>query len=74
MFFDPQRGFGFIKGEDSPQEYFAHYTQIQSNGYRELLAGEVVQFEVDTKTAGKSPQATHIVRFQDTDEGQRGRR
>ncbi len=55
--FNAEKGFGFISGEDG-KEYFAHFSQIQKDGFKSLEEGEEVTFEV---TQGqKGPQASNI--------------
>ncbi|MFG3207972.1 cold-shock protein [Streptomyces sp. NPDC048192] len=57
--FNSEKGFGFIAQDGGP-DVFAHYSNIQGNGYRELVEGETVTFDV---TQGqKGPQAENIVR------------
>lgn len=43
-FFD-DRGFGFIALEDG-REAFAHYTQINGVGFKTLVVGQSVQFDL----------------------------
>lgn len=42
--FNQEKGFGFIVGEDN-KEYFVHYTQIQQEGFKTLEEGSAVEFE-----------------------------
>jgi len=57
--FNAEKGFGFIAQEDGP-DVFAHYSNIKGTGYRELVEGETVTFDV---THGqKGPQAENIAR------------
>ncbi|EYT81838.1 cold-shock protein [Streptomyces sp. NPDC047017] len=57
--FNSEKGFGFIAQDGGP-DVFAHYSNIAGNGYRELVEGEQVTFDV---TQGqKGPQAENIVR------------
>lgn len=46
--FNKQKGYGFIVGEDGA-EYFAHQTQIKMDGFRTLDAGDVVEFDIRSK-------------------------
>jgi CspA family cold shock protein len=39
------RGFGFITLEDGT-EVFAHFTQIQDQGFKSLTIGQQVQFDL----------------------------
>ena len=55
--FNQDKGFGFITGEDG-KEVFAHYSQIQKDGFKTLAENEEVVYEV---TQGqKGPQAANI--------------
>ncbi|GAA3899184.1 cold-shock protein [Streptomyces sp. NPDC003328] len=57
--FHAEKGFGFIAQDGGP-DVFAHYSSIKGNGFRELVEGERVTFDV---TQGqKGPQAENIVR------------
>ncbi len=49
--FNPQKGFGFITGEDG-KDYFVHYTAIVMNGYKCLVDGDEVTFDVETEEKG----------------------
>jgi cold shock protein len=55
--FNSEKGFGFITDEDG-NDVFAHFSQIQKDGYKSLEEGEAVRFDV---TEGqKGPQASNI--------------
>ena len=55
--FNEEKGFGFITAEDG-KEVFAHFSEIQKDGFKKLSEGEQVTFEV-TKGA-KGRQASNI--------------
>ncbi|MDB9968510.1 cold-shock protein [Gammaproteobacteria bacterium] len=56
--FNENKGFGFIEREGGP-DVFAHFSAIQSAGYKTLAEGQRVEFIV---TDGqKGPQAEEIV-------------
>ena len=56
--FNENKGFGFIEREGAP-DVFAHFSAIQSAGYKTLAEGQQVEFIV---TDGqKGPQAEEIV-------------
>ena len=43
--FSDQKGFGFIEQDGGP-EVFCHFSSIQSEGFKSLKEGQVVEFEV----------------------------
>ena len=49
--FNARRGYGFITCED--KDYFAHYSQIQGDGFKKLVQDEEVEFEIGTAENGK---------------------
>jgi CspA family cold shock protein len=56
--FNAEKGYGFIAPEDGSQDVFAHYSAIQSSGYRTLEEGQRVEF--DTAQGPKGLQAENI--------------
>ncbi len=56
--FNPEKGFGFITSEDGT-DVFAHFSQIQKDGFKTLDEGERVSFDVTQ--GAKGPQAENIV-------------
>jgi CspA family cold shock protein len=56
--FNSEKGFGFIAQDDGGPDVFVHFSEIQTNGFRELAEGQRVEFEV---TQGqKGPQASKV--------------
>ena len=55
--FNEEKGFGFITAEDG-KEVFAHFSEIQKDGFKKLSEGEEVTFEVTN--GAKGPQASNI--------------
>lgn len=43
--FNSEKGYGFITGEDG-KDVFAHYSQINGSGFRTLEEGQKVTFDV----------------------------
>ena len=59
--FDNKRGFGFIVHE-AGKDVFVHHTSIMGEGYRTLIEGEVVHFEL--VNSEKGPKAQNVLRPQ----------
>ena len=55
--FNTNKGFGFILSEDG-REIFVHYTDIQSEGFKNLSEGEPVLFKVTDN--GKGLRAVEV--------------
>ena len=58
--FNAEKGFGFISQESGP-DVFAHFSEIQSNGFKSLEDGQKVTFEVEQGQRGL--QATNITKI-----------
>ncbi len=58
--FNDKKGFGFIAKEDGSGDVFAHYSDIQTPGYRTLAEGDTVEFEVIE--SDKGPKAVKVVK------------
>lgn len=56
--FNAEKGFGFIAPSDGSPDVFAHYSQIQSNGFRSLEENQTVEFDIES--GPKGPQAANI--------------
>ncbi|CAK7083959.1 MULTISPECIES: cold-shock protein [Tissierella] len=56
--FNAEKGFGFITGEDG-NDVFAHFSQIQKEGFKALEEGQEVEFDV--AQGQKGLQAENIV-------------
>ena len=56
--FNADKGFGFIAPDDGSADVFAHYSAINSSGYRSLDENAKVEYE--TTQGQKGPQAANI--------------
>ena len=56
--FNDSKGFGFITPDAGGDDLFAHFSAIQSKGFKSLKEGERVEFDVTTGPKGQ--QASNI--------------
>jgi len=55
--FNEQKGYGFIEQEDG-KDLFVHYTGIQGDGFRNLVEGQSVEYDVED--GEKGPKAINV--------------
>lgn len=56
--FNDAKGFGFITPDAGGEDLFAHFSAITSSGFRSLVEGQRVSFDVTT--GQKGDQAANI--------------
>ncbi|MCF5142300.1 cold-shock protein [Pseudomonas edaphica] len=56
--FNETKGFGFITPDDGSEDLFAHFSAIQSAGFKSLQENQKVSYDVTTGPKGK--QASNI--------------
>ena len=59
--FNAAKGYGFITGEDGV-DVFCHFSALQMDGYKTLVEGQPVEFDVVDGTKG--PQASNVTVIQ----------
>jgi CspA family cold shock protein len=57
--FNNAKGYGFIE-QPGEQDIFVHYSAISGDGYKTLIQGEEVEFEVTN--GPKGPQAENVMK------------
>jgi CspA family cold shock protein len=58
--FNENKGYGFIKPEDGSQDVFVHFTAISEEGFKTLMEGQEVEFDV--VQGEKGLQAANVVK------------
>ncbi len=58
--FNESKGFGFIAAEDG-RDVFVHYSAIQGDGFKTLVEGDSVSFDVEK--GQKGPKAINVVKI-----------
>jgi len=53
--FNEGKGFGFIEREEGP-DVFVHFSAIQGEGFKSLIEGDAVEFEVIEDEKGLKAQ------------------
>lgn len=56
--FNSSKGFGFIEPTEGGDDVFAHYSEIEMDGYKTLAEGQPVEY--DLEDGDKGPKAAKI--------------
>lgn len=59
-FFNPDKGFGFIKPENGGPDIFVHVTAVEKAGLQTLNEGQKVSFDLEPDKKGKGPKAVDL--------------
>jgi CspA family cold shock protein len=59
--FNEAKGFGFITPQDGSKDCFVHHSAIQGKGFKTLVEGERVEFDI--VEGKKGPAAENVVRL-----------
>jgi CspA family cold shock protein len=58
--FNAQKGYGFI-GRHGKPDVFCHFTAINTDGYKSLKEGDIVEFEVTQGKKGAQAENVTII-------------
>ena len=50
--FNADKGFGFLSTEEDSKDVFVHFRSIQAEGYKTLVEGQQVSFEIEEDQKG----------------------
>jgi cold shock protein len=59
--FNPEKGYGFVKDEGNDEEYFVHFSEIQMGGYKSLNEGDRVSFEIAQGPKGLQAKTVRLL-------------
>ena len=62
IWFNSEKGYGFIAGDEGGDDVFVHYSAIKADGYRSLKEGQKVSYE--TETDPKNPNKLRAINVQ----------
>ena len=57
--FNDSKGFGFLSQSDGGDDVFVHFSAVQGTGFKSLVEGQAVSFEVEQGPKGL--QATNVI-------------
>jgi cold shock protein len=63
--FDAKKGFGFIEQEGGAGDVFVHFSDVAGEGYRVLMQGDRVKFELGDSPHGRK-KATQVEKIQES--------
>ena len=59
--FDGKKGYGFVANPSDGKDYFVHFSEIQTEGYKTLEEGQRVEFEIGEGTKGEVAKNVKVI-------------
>ena len=59
--FNDSKGYGFLTRDDGEKDVFVHHSAIQGEGFKSLIEGQRVEFDVGQ--GQKGPAAENVVKL-----------
>ncbi|HUY01881.1 cold shock protein CapB [mine drainage metagenome] len=59
--FNDAKGFGFITPDDKSEDLFAHFSAIESSGFKSLKEGQKVSYEPTQGPKGKQASSIKVI-------------
>ncbi len=58
--FNHEKGYGFIANDDGGDDLFVHFSAIASEGYKTLVEGQKVTFDIEKDPKNNKLRATNV--------------
>lgn len=58
--FNSEKGYGFITPSDGGADVFVHYKAIEGDGFKNLIEGQEVEFELTEGEKGPQAQSVRV--------------
>ncbi len=59
--FNKIKGYGFITPDNGGAEVFVHFSQVQISGYKELIIGQRISYQLETGDRGEFATKVQII-------------
>lgn len=59
--FNEAKGYGFIAPQEGGNDVFVHYSAIQGSGFRTLMEGQAVTFDMEQGPKGMQAREVRVV-------------
>jgi CspA family cold shock protein len=61
LWFNAEKGFGFICPESGGADIFVHATEVEASGVGPLKEGQRIMFDTEIGRRSNKPQATNLI-------------